>query len=280
MNKQWIEGKLGVVIFAVICLCGACTNPPAQSEAIETQVPMETQVPRDYSDQILAASVQISMTLQPGPADQINQNPDPTQPEAEKVTARGLGTLVEVDSKTWLITHNHWGDELNDMSYVHICDSWNRPLRNMFGYQFKELIEYADDGTLILSVPKGLLTEMTRNSGDTLKAGEIGESQVITSGDFVQVARRSPGLRDSLEVIDATIESLSEFEGLPVFVLHSLNGKQLLVGDSGGGTWYEGKLVGNIWATLMVPQPVSGTDMGTQNPVATDVSYAAVYPGE
>jgi hypothetical protein len=88
----------------------------------------------------------------------------------------------------------------------------------------------------------------------------------------VQIAHRQPGKRDKVEMMAAKVEAVIEYKGLPAYQLRSLDGQPVLVGDSGGGMWFEGELVGNLWATLTVPQT------GSQEQVVTDTSYAAIYP--
>jgi hypothetical protein len=68
------------------------------------------------------------------------------------------------------------------------------------------------------------------------------------------------------------------YQGLPVYKLRSLNGQYIQPGDSGGGVWQDGVLVGNNWAVLMKPAGhtlVSTGSGGEDDLVFTEMSYAA-----
>lgn len=258
MDKQLIERKLGATILAVIFLSGALIGRPAQAKSLEARDQGE------HDSQILAASVQISLTL---------------RMSGEVNTALGLGTLVGRDGQAWIVTHNHWKDLLDDLCLVEFRDAENRLLLRMFGFEFKALIAQADAGTLILKAPEGLLEAMDEGNG-AFEAAQIGAQDDIRPGDVVRVAHRQPGKRDRVELMPAVVEAVIAYKGLPAYQLRSLDGQPVLVGDSGGGIWFEGQLVGNLWATLTVPQAAGGSNAGSQDPVVTDTSYAAVYPGE
>jgi hypothetical protein len=272
MDEQRIGRRWGAVLWAIILLSGACTSRQAQARS------MEARDPGNYTSQVLAASVQISMTLRMNPANGADPSEGETQLGGERNIALGLGSLVEKDGHAWIVTHNHWKDLLHDLCLVEFRDAENRLLLRLFGFEFKDLIIQSDAGTLILRAPEGLVEQMTESGA--LAVGVIGDSGDVRPGDVVQVAHRQPGRRDRVEVMEAVVESVVVYKGLPAFQLRSLDGQPVLIGDSGGGMWHEGRLVGNLWATLTVPQPADGSAAGTQNPVATEVSYAAVYPGE
>jgi hypothetical protein len=72
------------------------------------------------------------------------------------------------------------------------------------------------------------------------------------------------------------------YKGLPVFKLRSLSGQPLKQGDSGGGVWFRGQLVGNTWATLLTSSGAEKTTaIGSEvesRPAYTDISIAAMLP--
>lgn len=80
----------------------------------------------------------------------------------------------------------------------------------------------------------------------------------------------------------AEVESSTVIRGLPVYQIRSLEGRAVHRGDSGGGIWHDGKLVGNLWYTTMAePESFSlfssnGSDQAELE--VTDKSYAARYP--
>jgi hypothetical protein len=74
-------------------------------------------------------------------------------------------------------------------------------------------------------------------------------------------------------------------KGLPTYRLRSIDGKPIRGGDSGGGIWHAGQLVGNLWYTVTIKiteTPVESLSLlnSTQRSVmvTTDVSIAAVFP--
>jgi hypothetical protein len=91
------------------------------------------------------------------------------------------------------------------------------------------------------------------------------------------VAFRQSGDRRRVDILDAEVVSLGSFQGLPTVNLRSLSGQPITPGDSGGGVWHEGKLVGNSWMTFM-NQVVAGGDSKGADPVFTDRSFAALLP--
>ena len=65
------------------------------------------------------------------------------------------------------------------------------------------------------------------------------------------------------------------YEGQTAIRMNSLNGKMVVQGNSGGGVFADGQLVGNMWETLVIRQQVDGqvADEGS----ATTMSRAAQY---
>ncbi|MBN1147775.1 MAG: hypothetical protein JXA78_11010 [Anaerolineales bacterium] len=77
-------------------------------------------------------------------------------------------------------------------------------------------------------------------------------------------------------MIEAEVKSAEIFEGRDAWLLATLNGDSLVQGDSGGGVWLEGKLVGNLWARCRGIQ----NDWGFTGPKEVDTNsvYAAQNP--
>lgn len=81
----------------------------------------------------------------------------------------------------------------------------------------------------------------------------------MEEGDVVKVAVRtwSTTTRGFVDVISAKVTHLTDNEGrklydsnypwVPVFILSSLSAHYIIGGDSGGGIWLSGKVVGNTW---------------------------------
>lgn len=187
----------------------------------------------------------------------------------EVTLAYGMGTLVQYQGASYLVTHNHYGNLLQDMNILELRDARYKPIRTMYGYEFKGLIVYQDTGTLMLSLPDGLAEDIT--------PGELGDSQQVKPGDIVQVARLAQPEREQVEILEAVVEGVGVSE--PVYLLRSLNGESLSPGDSGGGVWYAGKFVANTWAVLYGYSALDAS--GNADPDSkfqTEMSYAAIFP--
>ncbi len=224
----------------------------------------------------------IPLVVQSRP-DQLKSNPDQIkhssllivvesiQPTGIKL-AYGMGTLVNYQGKTFLVTHNHWGDMLQDTNIIELRDSENRMIRTIYGDEFKSLIVYKDAGTMLLHAPDGL--------ADAVIPGSLDSSIQLKADDTVQVAYRSQSNFDRLDVLDAEVKEGGFSGNVPIVTVRSLNGQLLQPGDSGGGVWHNGKLVANTWAVLATV-PVAGTsghvDQASQT--FTELSFAAVLAG-
>jgi hypothetical protein len=66
---------------------------------------------------------------------------------------KGLGSLVQDGEKTLLVTHNHWGEILQERADVKFYDAHGQLVKTMSGSEFISLMCYLDGGTLILSSP-------------------------------------------------------------------------------------------------------------------------------
>lgn len=187
--------------------------------------------------------------------------------------AYDLGTVVQYQDESYLVTHNHWGDMLQDTNIIEIRDAQYKMLRPMYASEFKSLIVYQDAGTMVLHLPDGL--------PDTLTPGNL-DTSPLKPGDTVQVAHWSYPNRDCLEVSEAVVKEINTFKGEPVYTLRSLDGQPLHPGDSGGGVWHNGKLVANTWTVLtIVSTAVNSTGtLDASSETLTDLSHAAIFPVE
>jgi hypothetical protein len=50
--------------------------------------------------------------------------------------------------------------------------------------------------------------------------------------------------------MDAVVEAIELKQGKKILVLRSVKGESIVPGDSGGGIYYNGQLVGNMWSTI------------------------------
>jgi hypothetical protein len=174
----------------------------------------------------------------------------------------GIGTLIRVSGQTLLVTHNHW-KILEDITIVRFYDADHNLLKNIIGKEYRELVLHANAGTQILQPPQELVDNLVPVNLDILGQLQVGESVDVVCWD-------KPA-RYKADIQQAVIEEISTYQGVPVYKLRSLEGDPIQPGDSGGGIWHEGVLVGNNW---MVEAITNGSNLEATR-VYTDVSYAA-----
>ena len=187
---------------------------------------------------------------------------------------QGIGTLIEYRGEILLVTHNHWGGVLQDATIIEFLDADNRLLTRILGSLWKSLVVYQDNGAQILRPPEGLV------SADHLTPAGLPASITVEPGEFVFVAHLENPERVKIAILSAKVVEITTQRGIPVYKLRTLDGQTIQTGDSGGGIWHDGVLVGNNWSVLMKPagetQALSGN--GDDGLVFTDLSYAAQLP--
>ncbi|MEJ2596694.1 MAG: hypothetical protein P8Z00_00095 [Anaerolineales bacterium] len=196
-------------------------------------------VDRATQTQILNATVQIRL-FAPDTSAQPVGNVYPY------VMSQGLGSLVREGENYRIITHNHWS-LLDQVDFVKFYDANFVLLLEMSGTAFKDLILQQDAGTLVLQVPPEIIEKMSAVPGAFGEAS-LDDGLKLGAGDQVLVVHQKPGQEDKVEVIPAVIDRRMTFQGLPAFQLHASDGSALIPGDSGGGLWFNGYLVGDLWA--------------------------------
>ena len=207
--------------------------------------------------QILNSTVQISMyaplpnePLDGGQADGAHKS---------YVMANGFGSMVLWKGEAVIVTHNHWGEMLQDAEYVKIHDAYGNFLLKLERDEFTSLIRYSDPGTLVLDVPDGL----------TATSAELGEDLNMVRDDIVTLVRQRPDDPGQVEVLQGRVLRMKNYKGLAVIKLAILDDAMLVPGDSGGGIWLNGKLVGNTWASFINTIKL---------PLSADTSLAAPLP--
>jgi hypothetical protein len=151
---------------------------------------------------------------------------------------QGLATLVKAQGQTILVSHNHWGF-LSSCSKVVILDAESQDIQTLDCRAFKSLILFSSLGTLVLQAPEGL--------GGT--PAELGSMEDIQPGKPVLIAHQNFQESSSLEVTTGQIQTADDsFHQNRVMRLDLLADGKVRKGDSGGGIWVGGKLVGNLWA--------------------------------
>lgn len=158
----------------------------------------------------------------------------------EFYTSRGLATLVQYGDHQFLMTHNHWSISTEELKSVVLRNAAGELLMELDGSTFLSLVRYHDAGTMLLAAPPQL---------PGVIPAPLGDGAVLTAGDDLMLATHDADQGNIVNISTAEVK-LVETTGFPRQL--RLQGQKTAVarGDSGGGVWYEGKLVGNLWAII------------------------------
>lgn len=177
------------------------------------------------------ATVQITMVQQQGET---------------RTMARGIGTLVQVDNNVLLVTHDHWPQLQTPTGpdTVFFYDVDGQLLGELNGRSFFQHLLFKDSGTLLLRPPEFLLADR-----HPVQMGDLG---TLEPSSTVMVMRRQPGNDSQLVATVMVVTAVDTQNGVPLLTLRSVDGSSIEPGDSGGGVWLNGRLVGNMWMTIRV----------------------------
>lgn len=173
----------------------------------------------------------------------------------------GLGTLVGTGDVTIVVTHDHWNLVAAPELEVRILDATGTILQILSGDAFRSLIRYRDGRVMILNAPGSLASVRRAGNGDAVQPGSL-----------VTVVYRDP-LSGQLTVVPAAVEAQLDYKDVPSFRLDNLQDQRIEPGNSGGGVWYEGQLIGVISHTILAE--VLGSNGEVESKHASDRSYAA-----
>jgi hypothetical protein len=265
MKRVIYTGAVIVVAIVSLSACGA----PVQTSG---EIGQDSAPAYESVKYILDATISITLHA-----------PNPDNP-AEVFSARGLSTVAYYQGEDVLITHDHWGEVLDQLAYARFWSRDNALLLELDGAAYKELIRYRDGGTTVLSVPEGLIADQlpTLNNPAAMPAivpAALADEADVQVGDKVLAVVRDPKAPHRVEILEAVVESVEDQQGLPSLTLRRENGKPIEPGDSGGGVWYNGRLVGNMWYRVK-HRVVSANEDGTTSESLrlTDLSVAASHP--
>jgi hypothetical protein len=237
------------IVLITLAIPALIAISPAQSAQPDEDPGSYAPIPA--ADAILAATIQISVY----PAAQTS---DQTTGYVETIYERGLATLVQINDGIILISHDHWSD-LENIGRVEFRDAAGELLVEINGADFTSLIRYRDEGTMLLTAPLQLHPQYqallaSRSGGDQRHTAAVpmfrGES--VQVGQVVTIAYRSGEGRSQVDLLPASIIEIADIDGISTFRLQSLDGTPILPGDSGGGIWLDGHLVGNMWLSEWV----------------------------
>ncbi|KAA3657767.1 MAG: hypothetical protein DWQ04_27105 [Chloroflexi bacterium] len=256
-----------VFIILIIILGSVVRSSNGLQQQPTTQLDLPDAAP------ILQASVQITMfKIESVGVTTTNDEKEEIVAKNTSVKAKsayGIGTLVSFNEEVLLLTHDHWpydnGIEMPD--WVLIQDANGLLLTEISGDAFYQNILFRDSGTLVMQAPEELLS-----FGIVPAEMRYLNNQAV--GDTVTIVRHQPGTSEKLDLLDARIQSISLFSGVPQVELQSLNSESLERGDSGGGIWADGQLVGNTW--MRIRQKLNRTNANNASDYSdTDLSIGA-----
>lgn len=185
----------------------------------------------------------------------------------------GLGTVITAGDNTLILTHNHWGN-LDSAVRAQVRTAAGDLVTEVDGGIFRSWIRYQDAGTLLLSVPASLVAE------SSLQVAPWDDPAVVAPGDTVLAAQQDPEDPGRVAFLQLQVVAMEAEGGLGAFTLRTTDGGAIVRGDSGGGVWYNGRLVGNHWKTEVRHQldpEFFQTGQLTETPTGT--SLAAQLPG-
>ncbi len=245
MNKRTL---LTITISILIATTVANCSPRPQAEAPE------------IVSAIRNATILIQMEM-----------PNPENP-ANLLQSTGIGSLVEFQGQTYLVTHNHWRQMLTDTTIVRFYDADNHPIMNIIGKQFRQMIVHADPGALIL-LP---LDVMFQNQTPVHMEADCS----LVAGQTVDIVYRQTPDRTTATVEQAVVKEVLDYNGHPAYKLQSLDGSYIQQGDSGGGVWQNGVLVAVNWTTEQQVLSTNSNEASNDVMGYTGTSYAAIYTNE
>jgi hypothetical protein len=158
---------------------------------------------------------------------------------------RGIGTLFSYGSGTFILTHNHWS-MLTVAAKVEFRSDKNQLLLTISGAEFLELVSYRDRGSIIIKAPAVLPSQ---------GAVTISGFPQLTEGEELTLVHRNSSDHNQLDSMTVKVVRVITGKGTSAFNIIPLNQEEIIPGDSGGGLWYNGQLVGNMWAFYHETQP-------------------------
>jgi hypothetical protein len=233
--------------------------------AIRTVLAGRGEVDDSTRQQMLAATVQIVLlapVVDEAGQPVITNNGGDLQMQYQ--VGEGLGTLVNTGNELVIVTHDHWSLLDAGLAKARFYSADDVLLAELSGAEFLGLIRSRDGGTLVLNAPAALLA-----SG--LVPAALGDSDTAGWGDLVAVVYRQPGTGE-LSVKQMAVTSVEDYQTRPSYALQSAEGTVVVPGNSGGGVWQDGRLVGNMWTTTVFENQGDGTTRTTSQSRAAQLT--------
>lgn len=262
-RKTWFMTLIGIILSSAFsCGTGFLCN---------TVQACDLQVDEVDRRNILEATVRITL-FAPVLDEDGNVNTFEVNGELQRelTVGEGLGTLVRAGGETVIVTHDHWSLLTENLYKVQFHTARSELLLELEGSVFSRLIRFRDGGTLILVAPDLISAQMSA-------VEPAGEAAAMRQGDPLLVAYWQPDSIERVGVEPVVVVNIEQHQGLPSTNMRSLNDKVVIHGNSGGGVFLNGRLVGNMWKTSIEQQLVDGEESGMVSPTtlsrATQFSY-------
>jgi hypothetical protein len=220
------------------------------------------------AEMILRASVKIQIV---SPVLDDRGNPfiveDGTGRRPLNAISSGLGTIVTSNGTSYVITHDHYAQIDAPYGDVDITDINGKTI-SVDILDLRRSIRYRNNGVIVFLAPKGLSI-----------GGSPGMGDGVPPGSHVHVVYRHAET-DGLSVVSAVVEKWTDQQGIPSFKLRMLNGEAIDKGNSGGGVWFEGRLIGSLSRGIFIVKPNRWRTATEPELEPTDTCYATALSPE
>jgi hypothetical protein len=188
------------------------------------------------------------------------------------IVADGLGTIVNRGGVILIATHDHWSLLDRKSGLVRLSNSAGVQFLEIELDEFRNHILYRDGGTMVLDASSWINGNNPGMAEINDAYNDLDDRPGLGAGAPVQVAFRDQ--QGNVTIAEAIIAGADQKVSRDVIRLRFDGGQYLDWGDSGGGIWFQGKLLANTWTAII------GVDSESGAQYATDMSVAAVFPQE
>jgi hypothetical protein len=255
------QKMLLLTLIAITLSSLASIVPGAKQGLVEARA---VEVDAAAKEEVLKATVRITVHYQPTANTQLDGNQGQ---EILVTSSQALGTLVQDREKTYLVTHDHWSHLEKGLRKVQLSNAQGDVLVELERALFYGLIRYRDGGTMVLEAPEQLSSQL-----QSVEATWNDNEQLAQQGDELLMVHWRPEASEQVSVERVSVTLVEDHEGLSSMKLQSLSGQAVVQGNSGGGVFKNGRLVANMWSTMVVQQLNAGD---AEETAETDMSRAA-----
>lgn len=257
-RKMLLLSLIGFTLSALATVVPGANQGSAQAYEVEIDAAAR--------EQVLNSTVRITIITQKSSTYQANDT------EVKEVLVSGsnaLGTVVQDGDENYIVTHDHWSHLVSKLHKVQFHNTQGVLLVELERSVFYGLIRYRDGGTMVLEAPDEVATRMK-----AVEPSRQDTDKSVQAGDELLMAYWNPGAEQHLSVERVAVTLVEDHNGLATMKLQTLSGRAVVLGNSGGGVFKDGRLVANMWSTVVV-QNSNSDDTGESSP--TDLSRAAQF---